>query len=72
MVIIDKGKGSERAIFGSHNFSTFGVLFGTKEISLLTRNKQVIDMLYLWYNSIKPEDNKLVKYATPAQSSKHI
>lgn len=72
MVIIDKGKESEKAIFGSHNFSTFGVLFGTKEISLLTRNKQIIDMLYLWYNSIKPVDDKLIKYATPTQSSKHI
>ncbi len=37
--------GSKAAITGSHNFAYAGVLLGTREVALLTRDSQIIDQL---------------------------
>ena len=48
LMIIDE----KIAIFGSHNYSKFGVLFGTDEIALQTENKDLLSSLIIWYKEI--------------------
>jgi phosphatidylserine/phosphatidylglycerophosphate/cardiolipin synthase-like enzyme len=45
---IDKDKGGT-AIFGSHNFSPFGVFFATAEIALKTTHTPLVQDLHNWY-----------------------
>jgi hypothetical protein len=39
-------------IFGSHNFSKFGVLFGTKEIAINSTNPDLILSLNNWLDNV--------------------
>lgn len=44
-VIFTMGDGSKVALTGSHNFAYAGVLFGTREIALETKNPAIIEQL---------------------------
>ncbi len=70
MIILDKNAPNSSLIIGSHNFSTFGVLFGTSEIALNTKDKDLIHNLSNWYTQIKLNSQSLIKYTTPSQSIK--
>ena len=52
LLLIDENDNGT-ALFGSHNFSPFGVYFKTAEIAISTKNKECIDDLNNWYASIK-------------------
>ncbi len=68
MIIIDKDTSSPSVILGSHNFSTFGVLFGTAEISLYSKEKELISELYTWYSNIKMKSDNLISFHNTTES----
>ena len=70
MMIIDKDTSSPSVILGSHNFSTFGVLFGTAEISIYSKEKDLISELYIWYSNIKIKSNSLIRFHRITESVK--
>ncbi len=47
----------EHVLIGSHNYTFFGVLFGTNEICLYTKDKEVISLISGWINKSFPENH---------------
>lgn len=50
-IVFTMEDGSKVALTGSHNFSYSGVLFGTREVELETRDAKVISQLEEFYNN---------------------
>ena len=67
MMLIDKDTSSPSVILGSHNFSTFGVLFGTAEISIYSKEKNLVSELYTWYSNIKVRSDSFIPIHSPVK-----
>ena len=52
LLIVDANTMYQIAIFGSHNYSKFGVFFGTNEIAVQTRDPLIINQLSEWFSNI--------------------
>lgn len=45
----------DTVLFGSHNYSKFGVLFGTNELAIKTKNKEILGLVSQWYAQTKAD-----------------